>query len=270
MRSLRALRLLRRVTNERQAIKNHASNLQKMSRVGPSNRFETRRLVAISLTCAVAICIVLAVQFLQQRLRNETLRQLLTLDYEAVPRTEETLEKIERLIGQGAALGTRGEDGMTALHFAALCGSPEVVRQLFTRGIPVDCEDTHGQTPLFYAANGVTALQLLELDARVDHKDRDGDVCWTIAEGLDLIRVYADRGVDLDFQGSIGRTLLIWCVQREDAASVEYLLKRGVRVDLTDRKGRDAMSYARSRKPYSERSRRIQELLARAARSGRG
>lgn len=56
------------------------------------------------------------------------------------------------MLGSGASIDSRNEDGCTALHFAADRGQREVARLLIQHGADVNAVDSDGQTPLHYAA----------------------------------------------------------------------------------------------------------------------
>eukprot|EP00877_Chromochloris_zofingiensis_P003223 jgi/Chrzof1/12901/Cz07g11180.t1 len=59
---------------------------------------------------------------------------------------------LQSMLGSGASIDSRNEDGCTALHFAADRGQREVARLLIQHGADVNAVDSDGQTPLHYAA----------------------------------------------------------------------------------------------------------------------
>jgi hypothetical protein len=70
------------------------------------------------------------------------------------------------LIGRGAMVNARANDGRTALHFAAQGGDAERAKVLLDHGAEIDAQDEDGDTPLMFAAlrvKGPAALRLLIL-----------------------------------------------------------------------------------------------------------
>ena len=61
---------------------------------------------------------------------------------------QQTVTLIERLLALGADVSFQDMDGQSALHYAALTGSIEIVRCLLEHGSPVGQRDLLGRTPL--------------------------------------------------------------------------------------------------------------------------
>ena len=58
------------------------------------------------------------------------------------------LDCVRLLIGRGADVHKRSGIGLTAAHYAALCGNSEVLLALFDAGVAVDVADSkYGRTP---------------------------------------------------------------------------------------------------------------------------
>ncbi|MEU4623015.1 ankyrin repeat domain-containing protein [Actinoplanes sp. NPDC023801] len=64
---------------------------------------------------------------------------------------EGDLEKLSRLIGEGAEVAAVDRDLLTPLHMACLPGQLEAARRLLAAGAPVDARDSYGNTPLWRA-----------------------------------------------------------------------------------------------------------------------
>jgi ankyrin repeat protein len=76
-----------------------------------------------------------------------------------------------RLIDAGNDPGLPDKDGFTPLHFAAQQGNVEVTRVLIERGVPIDCVNKFGNTPLFnavFSSRGEGGLISLLRDAGAD------------------------------------------------------------------------------------------------------
>mmetsp|Transcript_4014 Transcript_4014/g.8045 ORF Transcript_4014/g.8045 Transcript_4014/m.8045 type:complete len:529 (+) Transcript_4014:120-1706(+) len=61
---------------------------------------------------------------------------------------QQTVRLIERLVALGADVSFQDMDGQSALHYASLTGSIEIVRCLLEHGSPVGQRDLLGRTPL--------------------------------------------------------------------------------------------------------------------------
>jgi len=90
------------------------------------------------------------------------------------------VEMVELLIANGATVNLRGDNGFTALMYAARNGNTPVVNALLSNGAAVNVADNEGETALMKAAaascNEETVRALLsagaDLSAR-DHKERN-------------------------------------------------------------------------------------------------
>jgi ankyrin repeat protein len=87
------------------------------------------------------------------------------------------LAVVELLLGKGAAIEAKAEDGCTPLSTAAFNGHADVVRLLLERGAAVEGKHKDGVTPLAMAAQQghLEVVRLLvEKGAAIDAKDNDG------------------------------------------------------------------------------------------------
>jgi ankyrin repeat protein len=66
---------------------------------------------------------------------------------------------VRLLVEAGASIGMLDAPGRQALHYAAMCGFPDVTRLLLEHKAEPNAPDSEGYTPLFYAvANACDAL----------------------------------------------------------------------------------------------------------------
>ncbi len=91
------------------------------------------------------------------------------------------------LIKGGANVHEKDNDGMTALHWAAVAHRPDVIKPLIEGGAEVNAVDRFGYTPLQYAAtidfgDSSTAIELLQAGADPNIKDKDGKTAFVRAE----------------------------------------------------------------------------------------
>lgn len=108
------------------------------------------------------------------------------------------------------------DDGLTALHVAAMNGHAETCASLAAAGAAVDASDDFGRTPLHYAAEGghVTAAKRL-LAAGANPNARDASGCTPLhalaahhEEEVDFFRALAAAGADVNAVDEQGDTAL--------------------------------------------------------------
>lgn len=141
------------------------------------------------------------------------------------------LDFLVKLIDLGANLeGIYAETGWTSLHEAAYWGKAAVVKTLVDRGAEVNSiASKTKETPLHAACQGLYGNQ------------------------APIVKVLLDAGAteSLSVVDSNGLTALHHAARNECVACVRTLLGAGANVDITDNKGRSALSIARSFK-FSE------------------
>ena len=115
------------------------------------------------------------------------------------------LNKIEKLLLQGADIDLKNAMGWTALNYAALKGHTEIVQLLLSKGASVDLQNNDGNTALIYAAyKGHT----------------------------DIVHLLLNNGASVDLKNSNGRTALIDAARQGYTNIVKLLLHHGAQVDL--------------------------------------
>ena len=130
---------------------------------------------------------------------------------------------VRSLIGQGANLRSRTNDGKTALHYASLESSQglDMMRVLLESEDKdiMNLGDDNGQTPLHYAA------------------ERD------FTDGIKLMVEY---GVDTDITDNYGFSPYLWAVIAGQRSATRLLLTLGVDVNSTSADGKSALGWAAS------------------------
>jgi ankyrin repeat protein len=86
---------------------------------------------------------------------------------------------VAALIGAGADVNEKDQDGMAALHWAVVAHRVDVLKVLLARGAGVNVLDRFGYTPLHYAAtidfgDADTATALLAAGADSSVKNKEG------------------------------------------------------------------------------------------------
>jgi ankyrin repeat protein len=93
------------------------------------------------------------------------------------------VEKVKKLLKEGADVNAKDRFGFTPLHYTALNGHFEVVKLLIERGADVNAKTNGGWTPLRFAAiygHFEVVKLLIERGADVNAKDKDGGLPYTV------------------------------------------------------------------------------------------
>lgn len=121
---------------------------------------------------------------------------------------------------QGNGVNKITHDGRTYLHWAAYKGNVELVDYLIHKGYDINLEDSHGNSPLAFAAsNGLANIQVFENFFKA---------------GIAPKKKYAN-----------GATLLMLCAPNDKELKVtNYLVSKGLSVKDTDNNGATVFDYA--------------------------
>jgi ankyrin repeat protein len=112
-------------------------------------------------------------------------------------------------------------DGRTYLHWAANRGNTEVMEYLFSKGAKANVVDSHGATPLTFAAgSGQPNIQVYDIFA---------------AHGVNLKKEVNQDGAN---------ALLLAVSNDKDLTLTNYFISKGLDIKSTDAAGNNAFSYA--------------------------
>ncbi|WP_439556768.1 ankyrin repeat domain-containing protein [Dyadobacter sp.] len=129
---------------------------------------------------------------------------------------------IEFLLSQpGNTVDKLTHDGRTYLHWAASRGNVEIMEYLVSKGAKADVIDSHGSTPLNFAAGAGQA------------NTKVYEIC--IANGANLKK-------DLNHDGA--NALLLAVANDKDLTLTNYFVSKGLDLKSTDAAGNNAFSYA--------------------------
>ncbi len=129
----------------------------------------------------------------------------------------------------------------TALHFAALEGKLEIVKELINAGATIDVLDEKdnrgGHTPLFYAAcQGYLEIvkELIAAGADVNIKHSNGGMALqhAVLNGhLVIVKELINSGVDVNTKDTDSSTALLWAVLNGRTKIVKELVNAGADVN---------------------------------------
>lgn len=156
------------------------------------------------------------------------------------------------LLENGANIEAMTWNGRTPLHYAVSMNHDEMVRLLVQRGADVNTKDSYSSTPLHRASNLVSKPLmefLIQENADIYAQDRSGDTSLNqLVKGIDLGRHFRRKshviakgdecmelliksGMDLNFQGRLGRTALYTAIALRNEILVKQLLDAGAALD---------------------------------------
>jgi len=149
-------------------------------------------------------------------------------------------QTIEYLLAQkGNSVDKLTHDGRTYLHWAANRGNVELLRYLIGKGAKVNIQDSHGTTPLTFAASSGqqnTAVYDLLISAGASLKtDLNGDGANVLLlavsndKKLSLTDYFVAKGLSLNSVDADGNTIFSYAAKSGDADLLKAILQKGVK-----------------------------------------
>ena len=135
----------------------------------------------------------------------------------------------------------------SALHSAAKNDDVVAIKNLLSKGTPIDARDGSGCTALLVATHGNkinAAKALIEAGADVNAKDNINDSAYLYAGAqghLDILKMTLAHGADLKSTNRYGGTALIPASERGHVETVRLLIEAGVNVDHVNKLGWTAL-----------------------------
>ncbi len=153
------------------------------------------------------------------------------------------LDAVRALLRQGADVNRAEDDGLTALHWAAIHGDAQMAQMLIVAGANVQAKTRLGAyTPLHMAAeNGNVALVRVLLAARADVNvpTAVGTTPLMVAAGAgatDVITALVENGANPNAkENERGHTPLMFASANDQLAAVKLLLQRGADPNIATR-----------------------------------
>jgi cytohesin len=136
---------------------------------------------------------------------------------------------VELLLGRGADVNAKENDGNNALHYAAGRGFQAVAEVLLANHADVNIPNAGGSTPLFSAASSgqLKIIQmLLAAGANTNLKDGKGrsPLNYAIGNAPEIFQALLDAGTNPNTEDSEGRTPLSYAGERDSSKVVRLLL----------------------------------------------
>ena len=187
--------------------------------------------------------------------RNPARRSGLSPLHDAAARARDPLT-ISLLMGAGADVNARADDGRTPLHEAAATNeNPGIIEALVDAGADVHARDAGGRTALHMAAAGNTnpAITVVLLEAGADPRARTGTGSTPLHEAASgnrnpaVLEALVAAGADVYERGELGRTPLHVAALRNPGV-FPALLRLGADLMARDDAGVTALDCARTNK----------------------
>ncbi|QHL89262.1 ankyrin repeat domain-containing protein [Nibribacter ruber] len=138
----------------------------------------------------------------------------------------------------GNSVNKLTHDGRIYLHWAANRGNVELVQYLLAKGADVNAQDSNGNSPIAFAANGgqtnpsvYEAFFKAGLDPKKKYKDGANLLLLGIANDKDLAlsNYFGTKGLSLKDVDANGNTAFNYAAKTADVAFLKSLLQKGVK-----------------------------------------
>ncbi len=166
---------------------------------------------------------------------------------ERVEKSEAKKNMIQFLIKRGISCDTPDEDGKTPLMIAIEAEWKELVDILIEHGASIDSEDQRGETPVSLAlrvGNRAIMHRVLGKDLTQQRHRNTEFLKYSSANKAHIVKHLVRLGVDINGKGRSGKTALMYAVKHKNKPFVEFLLSAGAHIDMFDKDGKSALSYA--------------------------
>lgn len=161
------------------------------------------------------------------------------------------VETVRLLLGKGANVNAKDNEGWHPLQLAAKRGDIEIVRLLLENGAEVNATNVDGVTALGSAVyRGYTdvAKLLVEKGADINAKEKNKITPLMVAAGAgqtNAVEFLLNMGADINATNNFGDSVLMAAVEEGKIDVVKLLLSRGANVKLEDGMGMNALDDAK-------------------------
>ncbi len=162
---------------------------------------------------------------------------------------------IEYLLGlEGNSPNKKTHDGRNYLHWAAYSNNLHIVKYLLKAGSSVSELDSHGNTPLTFAANSglknpkiYNAFKQNGVDLSKERNDEDANLLLIIAPHLENekeLNQFLAYGLSLDSIDKNGNNLFHHAVAKGNISFLKLLIEKGVKYNALNKNGGNAVLMA--------------------------
>jgi ankyrin repeat protein len=140
---------------------------------------------------------------------------------------------LKTLLSQGVDINLKDSHGATPLMYAAASGSTEVMKLLIGAGADVNAKNSFGATALLWSAGDIRKVRLLlDKGAEVNVSTKQGRTPLLAAAAYDggeeVVRLLMSKGADVKAVERFQLTALNLAASANDTGSVRLLLEKGV------------------------------------------
>ncbi|MFT5751672.1 MAG: ankyrin repeat protein [Flavobacteriales bacterium] len=171
---------------------------------------------------------------LLEKTNDEAVKYLLTLD--------------------GNEVDKRTHDSRTYIFWAAYKGNVSIMRHLFDKGALINITDSHGNTPITFAAasgqKNTAVYDLFEKNGAVLHQEKNEDgvnALLLLASYLDnesSLSYFISKGFNLKDKDPKGTNIFNYAAKKGSIEFLKMLIDKGVDPRLTNKEGGNAILYA--------------------------
>ena len=155
---------------------------------------------------------------------------------------------------EGNEVEKRTHDSRTYIFWAAYKGNISIMEYLFDKGALLNVEDSHGYSPVTFAAvTGQKDQRVYELFEKkgavlIEEKHNSGANALLLVapflEGNDELDYFISKGFSLEDKDLKGNTIFNYTARRGNIPFLKTLIAKGVNPDITNSEGGNAILYA--------------------------
>jgi hypothetical protein len=155
-----------------------------------------------------------------------------------------------RLLGQGAQIDTKNNQGDTPLMLATRSGKIDTARLLIEKGANLEAKNNVGETALIAACtegNSDIAQLLVEKGAATDARDEGGATPLMYAGlggNVAIIDLLLAKGANINAADDKGETPLMYAASAGSVDAVKLMLRKNANPAAKDHNGQTALGYA--------------------------
>jgi ankyrin repeat protein len=147
-------------------------------------------------------------------------------------------------------INAKNNDGMTALHYAAISGKVKAMEALIKHGADINAKANDGRTALHYAASfgKVEAMEaLMKLGADKNANANDGRTALHLVAYFGQVKemeALINHGADINVKDSYGHTALYLAAISGEVKAMEALIEHGADINAKANDGRTVLHLA--------------------------